>query len=231
MSTPFNFVGPVGLPADPTTNLGPATKQYADAKISNAYWPPLTSPGDITEYVRLGSVMSTIPFWIATSTTSTSARTFTAQFPIGFDPITPARTITGFQMWVATAPTLATQTGAWAVYTSATASNTAQTRVGSNGTISLATGATGNKQTAFASPIAITGQSVFWLSVQVVLTTPGTGVGAAFAACPQSNSSITNVGGKYGEFTTATTTPGATIDTSAPSSSITLGQLAWIALY
>jgi hypothetical protein len=231
MSSPLQFGGPVSLPADPAVSLGAVTKQYCDKKISNAYWPPVCSPGGVAEYVRLGSLCSTMPFWQATSSTSTSARTFTAHFPIGFDPITPAINVTGFQFWVAAAPTLATQTGSWAVYTSATSSNTAQTRVGSNGTISLATGATGNKQTAFASPIAISAQTVFWMSVQVVLTAPASGVGASFAATPQATSAIPNVGGKYGEFTTATTTPASTIDTSAASASITLGQLVWMALY
>ena len=231
MSSPLQFGGPISLPADPTTNLGVATKQYADAKIPTSYFLPLCAPGGIPEFIRLGSLCATIPFWQATSGTSTSARTFTAIFPVGFDPIMSARNITGFQMWVSAAPTLATQTGSWAVYTSATSSLTALSRVGSNGAISLATGTTGNKQTAFASPIATSGSSVFWIGVQVVLTAPGSGVGAAFAATPQATSSITNVGGKYGEFTTATTTPGATLDASAPSSSITLGQLTWIALY
>lgn len=34
MSSPFQFAGPVSLPANPTTNLGAATKQYVDTRIT-----------------------------------------------------------------------------------------------------------------------------------------------------------------------------------------------------
>lgn len=229
MSSPLQFGGPVSLPADPTTSLGAATKQYADAKIPFSYFTLLATPAGVPENMRIGSISQTIPYWSATSATTTSVKTVTALFPVGWDAGVTSKVVTGFQFWVSTAPSAAVQSGAFAVYTGST--NSTLNRVGSNGSFSLALSTTGMKQVPFASTITISGQSIGWIAVQFSLSAPASGAGGAIACTPTASSGLTSAGGKYGEWTGSTVVPGATLDASAASSSAVLGQLVWVSLY
>lgn len=231
MSSPLQFGGPVALPADPTTNLGPATKQYADARINTSWLLTLSSAGGFAEFIRMGSLNSSVSFLTATSFTSTSARTFTALFPVSFDSNMPGTSVTGVQMWVTTAPTAATQSGTYAVYTGATFNDfvSNMVRVGTASAVSFPTVTTGLKRMAFASPVSTSG--IYWMGVQMVLGAPASGAGAAFSASAAPSSALPAQGGKYGEFTTATTAPPTTLSMNTAASSITVGQSVWMALY
>jgi hypothetical protein len=210
MSSPLQFGGP-------TSNL-PYTYMHAFA-----------SPGGLPETIRAASVTQTIPYWTATAATTTSVKTVTSGFPVGWDVSVTPKSVTGFQFWVSTAPSAATQSGAFAVYTGSTTS--ALARVGSNGAFTLATATTGLKQVAFASPLSVTGTTIVWIGVQFSLTAPGSGVGAALACTPQSVSGLQNVGGKYGEWTGSTVTPGTTLDVASTAVPAVQGQMVWVALY
>jgi len=232
MSSPLQFGGSVSLAADPSASLGPATKQYCDKKINTSYLLALSSPGGWTEFLRIGSLCSSVSFLSATSATSTSARTFTSLFAVAFDSNMPSVSATGFQMWVSTAPSAATQSGNFAVYTGTTFNDFTNNmvRVGSNGSVSFTTSTTGLVRTAFASPVSTSG--IYWMAVQMVLGAPASGSGAAFSASASSNNPLPAQGGKYGEFTTATTTPPSTLTgLNAAASSISGGQSVWMALY
>lgn len=210
MSSPLQFGGP-------TSN------------IPYSYMQAYSAPGGLPEVIRVASITQTIPYWTATAATTTSARTVTAGFPVGWDVSVPSKSVTGFQFWVVAAPTAATQSAAFGVYTGGTTS--ALTQVGTNGSFTLATATTGLKQINFASPITVNGTSVVWIGVQFSLSAPASGSGATLACTPQSVSGLQNVGGKYGEWTTGTVTPGATLDVATTAAPAVQGQMVWVALY
>ena len=229
MTTPYTFGGPVNLAADPTTSLNPATKQYCDGKLPYMYMNAFASPGGLPETVRQGSITETIPFYVATASTLNTAKTITAAFPVGWDAQVPSKVVTGFQFWVATAPSAANQSCAFALYTGGSLSTF--NRSGSNGSFTCNTGTTGLKQVPFASTFNFSGTSIVYVAVQFSFSAPASGTGVQLAATQISTSNLQGQGGKYGEWTTSTVTPGATLDASAAANSAQTGQLVWVALY
>lgn len=229
MSTPFQFGGPVSLPADPAVALGAVTKQYCDNKIPYSYMQSYSAPGGLPELIRLSSITQTVSWLMATSATANTVRTVTAAFPVGWDSAVPAKTVTGFQFWVAAAPSAATQSAAFAVYTGSALSTLS--RVGSNGSFTAALATTGLTRIPFASTIPILGTSITYIAVQFSYSAPASGTGLTLAATPSSSSNLQGQGGKYGEWTTGVVTPASTLDASAAASSATQGQLVWVGLY
>lgn len=225
----LQFGGPVTLSADPTSNLDAATKQYADARVPYTYFQMLAAPGGMAENLRFGSYTQTIPFWQATSATTTSVKTVNAVFAVGWDAKIPSRSVTGFQFWVATAPSAATQTPTFSPYTGSTLSSLTQLQT--NSTFTIPTVTTGLKQVPFTTPITVVGNSYLYIGLQFSMAAPGSGTGCALACTPQASSSLPGFGGRYGEWTASTVTPGASIDLSGTVSSAVLGQLVWVALY
>jgi hypothetical protein len=229
MSSPLQFGGPVSLPADPTVSLGAVTKQYCDSRIPYSYFQMLAAPGGMAENLRFGSYTQTIPFWQATAATTTSVKTVNSVFAVGWDSKIPSRVVNGFQFWISTAPSAATQTPTFSPYTGSTLSSLTQLQANSTFTIPLAT--TGLKQVPFTTPITVVGNSYLYIGLQFSMAAPASGSGCALACTPQASSSLPGFGGKYGEWTGSTVTPGSTIDLSGTASSAVLGQLVWVALY
>src|SRR4051812_3349212 len=122
MSQPLNFAGPTSA-------------------IPYSYMQSYSAPGGLPELIRLASVTQTIPFFVATASTSNSVKTINALFPVGWDASVVTKTVSGFQFCVATAPSAATQSAAFALYTGTSPSTL--NRVGSNGSFTCATGTTG----------------------------------------------------------------------------------------
>jgi hypothetical protein len=223
------FGGPVSLAAAPTSTLQPATKGYADARVPYSYFQMLAAPGGMAENLRFGSYTQTIPFWQATAATSTSVKTVNAVFAVGWDANIPSRSVTGFQFWIATGPSAATQTPTFSPYTGSTLSSLTQLQ--SNSTFTIGISSTGLKQVPFTTPITVVGNSYLYIGLQFSMAAPASGTGCALACTPQASSSLPGFGGKYGEWTTSQVTPGSTIDLSGTVSSAVLGQLVWVALY
>lgn len=182
------------------------------------YMPAFLTSGGFVETSRFGDVYSSFQRAFINANTGITVRSIIHAFMLAPDANAAGAVVNGFKAYVTTSGgTLSYRLFTGTTLASLTGRGTLQSGV-SNGT-------TGLRTFGFSGAYSVTSTDV-WGAVQILTSAAG----PAFGTTTVHASAL--LGGKWGEYTTATTAVGSSLNASADTTTpINANSVAWVAIY